>query len=134
MSWDLAKIRERVQCCACGGSLGRKQIAMAATPYVAGWRYPAAGNVALPRARMQAIGIICSKCVDLNRRPVRVVEFRGEDVVYHDVQDLLSVEEQRKCRKCGCTESRACLVEGVPCWWIEDDLCSACGLHCDGEG
>ena len=30
---------------------------------------------------------------------------------------------ERACRVCGCTEDNAC--EGG-CWWVEDDLCSAC--------
>jgi hypothetical protein len=31
-----------------------------------------------------------------------------------------------KCRICGCTDNNACIgVEG-PCYWVEDDLCSAC--------
>ena len=29
----------------------------------------------------------------------------------------------RACRQCGCTDNRAC-PEG--CYWVEDDLCSAC--------
>ncbi|MDR1177242.1 MAG: hypothetical protein LBK64_00295, partial [Spirochaetaceae bacterium] len=35
----------------------------------------------------------------------------------------------RKCRVCGCTENdcRLCIEKtGAPCFWIEDDLCSAC--------
>lgn len=33
------------------------------------------------------------------------------------------------CRLCGCTEDRACLSKsGVPCHWVESDLCSACGV------
>jgi hypothetical protein len=55
--------------------------------------------------------------------------------VYHwstSLPDLLqAVEvfefELRKCRVCGCTDNRACVDEnGVPCHWIEPDLCSAC--------
>lgn len=33
------------------------------------------------------------------------------------------------CRKCGCTDTdcRQCIEKtGVPCYWIEPDLCSAC--------
>jgi len=30
------------------------------------------------------------------------------------------------CRECGCTDSAACLVAGVPCMWVEADLCSGC--------
>lgn len=30
---------------------------------------------------------------------------------------------ERECRVCGCTDRHAC--EGG-CWWVEEDLCSAC--------
>lgn len=33
---------------------------------------------------------------------------------------------RRRCRICGCTDDRACVTDGVPCHWVEDDLCSAC--------
>ncbi len=33
---------------------------------------------------------------------------------------------ERKCRVCGCTNAKACIADGVPCRWVEDDLCSAC--------
>lgn len=32
----------------------------------------------------------------------------------------------RKCRACGCTQNAACMTEEGPCYWIEEDLCSAC--------
>lgn len=32
----------------------------------------------------------------------------------------------RSCRVCGCTDARACVVDGVPCHWSGPDLCSAC--------
>ena len=34
-----------------------------------------------------------------------------------------------KCRKCGCTDEdcSGCIERtGEPCYWVEDDLCSAC--------
>ena len=37
--------------------------------------------------------------------------------------------EERKCRVCGCTDDDCtdCYVRtGEPCFWVEDDLCSAC--------
>jgi hypothetical protein len=36
----------------------------------------------------------------------------------------------RACRVCGCTDNdcSGCVVRtGMACWWIEADLCSACG-------
>jgi len=38
-------------------------------------------------------------------------------------------EVKKKCRVCGCTDDdcRRCIERtGVPCHWVEDDLCSAC--------
>jgi len=34
----------------------------------------------------------------------------------------------RRCRVCGCTDMNACWDPKVnhPCYWVEDDLCSAC--------
>lgn len=35
----------------------------------------------------------------------------------------------RKCRECGCTDEDCseCIEKtGAPCWWVEEDLCSAC--------
>lgn len=31
---------------------------------------------------------------------------------------------ERSCRVCGCTDARACQPFG--CYWVEEDLCSAC--------
>jgi len=30
------------------------------------------------------------------------------------------------CRVCGCNDYNACVVEGVPCHWVEAELCSVC--------
>ena len=39
-------------------------------------------------------------------------------------------EGARSCRKCGCTDRTACVSDGLPCWWHEEDLCSVCaGVH-----
>ena len=42
----------------------------------------------------------------------------------------------RKCRICGCTDDdcSGCIERtGVPCEWVEDDLCSACVSELIGE-
>jgi len=39
------------------------------------------------------------------------------------------MQEKKKCRVCGCTEDNCqqCVEKtGMPCHWVEDDLCSAC--------
>ena len=42
---------------------------------------------------------------------------------------------EKRCRVCGCTDDRACCDPntGHPCYWVEDDLCSACTAE-SGEG
>lgn len=37
----------------------------------------------------------------------------------------------RTCRKCGCTDDRACRGADGPCYWVADDLCSECLVHDD---
>ncbi len=37
--------------------------------------------------------------------------------------------EKQKCRVCGCTDlncSQCIEKTGKPCYWVEEDLCSAC--------
>lgn len=37
--------------------------------------------------------------------------------------------EDKVCKVCGCTDYHcgACIENtGVPCWWVQEDLCSAC--------
>ena len=41
-------------------------------------------------------------------------------------EDLWLGTEPQVCRDCGCIERT-----GEPCFWIEDDLCSACA---EGQG
>lgn len=41
-------------------------------------------------------------------------------------EDLASLAKPPTCRKCGCTEDRACSDNGVACHWVLPDLCSAC--------
>jgi hypothetical protein len=44
---------------------------------------------------------------------------------------------ERRCRECGCTDQRACVLVdmGEPvrtCSWVEPDLCSACAPGAEG--
>lgn len=41
----------------------------------------------------------------------------------HRMPDNIEPENMTACRVCGCTDRHGC-PEG--CWWVEDDLCSAC--------
>lgn len=40
---------------------------------------------------------------------------------------------KRRCRVCGCTELAPCVVNGTPCHWVGEDLCSACAGEPGGE-
>jgi len=44
------------------------------------------------------------------------------------------VKKERTCKKCGCTEERACRTKDGPCYWVADDLCSECLVHEDEVG
>jgi hypothetical protein len=40
-----------------------------------------------------------------------------------------AIQHKRTCRVCGCTDDdcRQCIEKtGEPCYWVEEDLCSAC--------
>jgi hypothetical protein len=52
-------------------------------------------------------------------------ECSGELLDYLGVvaDDLANAIEAQRCRICGCTDNHAC-PEG--CYWVEEDLCSAC--------
>ena len=42
---------------------------------------------------------------------------------------MIAFEDAISCRACGCTDDDCyCCVEstGIPCWWVEEDICSAC--------
>lgn len=36
------------------------------------------------------------------------------------------VAGETRCRRCGCTDQRACTTPYGPCYWVEQDLCSGC--------
>lgn len=44
-------------------------------------------------------------------------------------------EDLVECRVCGCTDVHACIGDdGVPCHWVEDDLCSNCAGETMDDG
>ena len=65
----------------------------------------------------------------LGNRVARHVTTLGEVLGWRNELDIRERGEKpqsdirRACRVCGCTENNAC-VRG--CWWVEEDLCSAC--------
>ena len=60
------------------------------------------------------------------RRLLQPIPYRGRQGLFEVPDELLEgqrFEELPCCRKCGCTDLRAC---AGGCSWIEDDLCSRC--------
>lgn len=78
-------------------------------------------------------GKVCSWCIQEGvLMPHGQSAARGEPLVTHGICDrhaaameleALTASAERACRKCGCTEARAC---AGGCSWIEWDLCSRC--------
>lgn len=45
------------------------------------------------------------------------------------LQRTETVDDVENCRVCGCTDLTACVGnDGLPCFWVEPGLCSACNL------
>jgi hypothetical protein len=47
------------------------------------------------------------------------------DIYMKHLNDYDNERPERRCRICGCTDDDPC-PEG--CYWVEDDLCSACAM------
>lgn len=50
--------------------------------------------------------------------------------------DEMALEPSTQCRACGCTEEEPCddPVTGLPCYWIEHNLCSCCSEFAASDG
>ena len=46
------------------------------------------------------------------------------------ILEVVREDDVRTCRECGCTDDAAC--DGG-CWWVKDDLCSACAKGDDND-
>ncbi len=83
---SIEKIRQRVHCCACRGTIAGR-VNIVALGRKATWEYPSASNV-ITGTSGGAVAICCDPCMD-SRQPIQeAVEYRGEEVVYHPVEGL----------------------------------------------
>jgi hypothetical protein len=51
------------------------------------------------------------------------------DAARIDLPSFVEVAMEQRCKKCGCTEldcSQCIEKTGEPCYWVKEDLCSAC--------
>lgn len=55
-----------------------------------------------------------------------MLEMLSIPIEWDETKSEFAFKEERKCRVCGCTDLNACVTDGVPCHWVEEDLCSAC--------
>ena len=44
-----------------------------------------------------------------------------------------AAQKVKTCRVCGCTDDKACMSSQGPCWWVADDLCSACVVKANSK-
>ena len=98
MTWDLEAIRARCECCACGTPLSEtktENVNLVATQYAASWKYPVTGNVLTKGSVDRAVGVACDACCKTGAcKLTRVVQFEGDDVIYHAVETLEQAEPQ----------------------------------------
>jgi hypothetical protein len=59
----------------------------------------------------------------LSKRALAVAAGAKEITVRETAEICRAKLKPRTCRLCGCTDACAC---PGGCWWVEDDLCSAC--------
>lgn len=68
---------------------------------------------------------VCALCGGLGEVP-------DQSLSQQRAQVLADLDGRNKCRVCGCTDEDcyACIQRtGVPCGWVEPDLCSACDVQ-----
>lgn len=94
MEWDKI-IREKVKCCACEGSLNESMnMNVMGLLLIAEWPTPTAANVYFPGDPLQAIAILCDRCLAAGPRGKPGIKYAiqwtkdAEVVTYHPVEDL----------------------------------------------
>ena len=93
MSEAEGKIRAKVKCCACEGSLKlSKHLNLVCLDKLATWKYPMWGNIlVMDRHPMnRASAILCDRCIEKKRVPRFAVEWSSDYKIvrYHKVEDL----------------------------------------------
>lgn len=124
-------------CCACGqpGAAVRNIIMLERQAPQAGTGW---GCVQCGAPNDGALAVVCDHCaahdVPLQFACAGPLREHGRvpfaDLMGTHAHDLAKHPElDRTCRECGCSELHACVDDdGVPCWWVQEDLCSACAI------
>jgi hypothetical protein len=62
----------------------------------------------------------------------RITQGLCDEAVIDALRYCHGEESVRTCRICGCTDDNCfdcAYISGVPCWWVEEDLCSRCAME-----
>lgn len=90
------KIKEKIKCCACGGSLAdSKEINIMLLMKEAEWKHPTWGNIIL-RIQGFASAILCDKCLKEGKKPKWAIEWNQKTLVakYHPIEELKDVPKE----------------------------------------
>jgi len=91
------RIKEKIKCCACGGSLAdSKDINIICLMKEAEWPHPTWGNVLLQIPPSFASAILCDKCIKERKKPKWAIEWdqRTLETKYHLVEKLKDVPRE----------------------------------------
>lgn len=80
-------------------------------------------------SRERALTYDCRESVELDFQR-RGCSERSYEIV---AVELTEKQEEAACRICGCTWNNACVTEEGSCWWVEENLCSACVADSNDE-
>ena len=97
MEWT-DNIKKNGKCCVSGKPLSTSEnINMVSIDYIPSWEYPVAGNVLIPNYTKRAIAIVHDDELQPGATHIMegkikfAVEFRGEEIIYHPLEDLQKI-------------------------------------------
>lgn len=87
-------IREKGKCCISGRSLFDSHCNLVIVDYAPTWAYPKETNLLIPDSPTRAIAVVHDDCVTSGMKHMLTdkikfaIELRGEEIIYHAVEDL----------------------------------------------
>ena len=85
---DTEQIKARTRCCCCGIPMEEStSLNMVTLDYLPEWDYPRSGNL-ITGTGAKAIAVACDPCAEKSVAVEYAVEFRGDEVFYHEISDL----------------------------------------------
>lgn len=127
---DLERIAEKCRCGACGRGIGER-VNIQLLDKWAVWEYPTHGNV-LTSEKQRACAVMCDSCVADELPPLEAIEFSGDDVIYHPLEELEDAPPPQSYVLVRDDRGRPgieCLRCGLTSWNINDVDHRYCG-HC----